>query len=322
MKVRFGFVAMSLSLVNASPSKTMTAKYFSSLSDREAALRRLTRIAAENLHNSLRIMRHAVASGVHLYRFSSKLIPLFGHELTEGWDFIHQLHDDFAACGKFIRTHNLRVSLHPEHYLVLNSPKELVLRNSIADLDRHVQMFTAMSMDERAKLVIHTGGAYKDKESAMRRFVTNWTTVPEPIRKRITLENDDRTFTARDTLHLSQTIGIPMVLDLHHHRCNHEDGSTLGDIVQPVFASWQGSGLPPKIHVSSRRSNTDFRAHANDVDPDDLLAFLDQARELNQDVDVMIEAKNKDEALFTLMKKLSLLSSVKVLDGGSILYRP
>lgn len=320
MIVRLGFVAMSVHLTNASPSRTMTVTNFQKLVDREAALRKITRIASSNLMNTLRILRHAVASGVYVYRFTSKLIPLFGHDLTQDWDFFHYLEKDLAEIGEFVRDNKVRVSFHPDHFTLLNSPNKDVIVRSIEDLSRHVDLFQAMQLDERAKMVIHVGGGYKDKETSLHRFIDNWSLVPERIKQRMTLENDDKTYTARETLDLCQKVGIPMVLDIHHHKCNPE--GDLRDMAQPIFTTWDGTGLVPKIHASSSKSESDFRSHHALVHPEDLVPFLDLAREFNQDLDVMLEAKEKDEALFTLAKELAVLPGFKQLAGGVFAYRP
>jgi UV DNA damage endonuclease len=321
MIIRFGFVAMAMSLKNASPSQTMTVSTFEKIIDREAALRKITRIASSNLMNSLRILRHAVASGVHVYRFSSKLLPLYGHELTAVWDYFRYLAKDLEEVGKFVKKNKIRVSFHPDHYTLLNSPSQNIVARSIEDLIRHVQLFEAMGLDPQAKLVIHAGGGYQDKQRSLQRFIANWSLVPDQVRERMTLENDDRTFTAKETVQLCETVGIPMVLDIHHHKCNPA-GTELRDLAEPIFNTWQETGLQPKVHISSPKSETDCRSHHELINADDLLPFLDISRELNQDLDVMIEAKNKDEALFQLVKDLAKRPGFVQIDGGSFRYRP
>lgn len=322
MKVRFGFVAMSMSLQNASPSGAMTYKAFQSILDRQAALEKATRIAERNLHNTLRILRHARASGIFVYRFSSKLIPLLGHPEIDDWDFIAKLKTSFQTVGEFVKREDMRVSFHPEHFTLLNSPKREVTQNSILDLSNHVRMLEAMGLGEDAKLVLHVGGGYRDKEASTERFLSNWETVPSQIQKHITLENDDKTFTAKETQAICNQIGVPNVFDVHHHACNHEEDSSLEDVVGPFLETWLGTVLAPKAHVSSSKSTSDFRAHADFINPKDLLTFLDIVREQNVDIDVMLEAKQKDEAVFKLMKNLKEYDFIQVLDGATILYRP
>lgn len=322
MKLRIGFVAMSVHLKNASPSKTMTLTHFQKIIDREAGLRKLTRIAAENLQNTLRVMHHAVAHDIRIYRLSSKLIPLLGHELTAGWDFWGKLGPEFKAVGAYAREKEMRVSFHPDHYTLLNSKSKDVIDHSIADLERHVKMFELMDLDERAKLVMHVGGSFKDKAESLQRFQTTWERVPEHVRKRVTLENDDKTYTALETLSLCETLGIPMVLDIHHHRCN-PGGENLRDLVPRIFRLWAPTGLVPKIHVSSPKSEDDIRSHADFIDLDDLLPFLDLAREAGDTgLDIMVEAKQKDESAIRLSQALARVNGVKQVDGATFLYKP
>lgn len=321
MKIRVGFVAMSVQLENASPSKTMTVTNFQKLLDREAGLRKLTSIAAQNLQNTLRLLRHAVAHDIRVYRFTSKLIPLLGHELTADWDFWGKLKPEFEEVGAFVRDNNMRVSFHPDHFTLLNSKNPDVLKNSLGDLDRHVKMFELMELDERAKLVMHVGAGYKDKQESLKRFATHWEQVPDRIRRRITLENDDKTFTVSETLSLCEQLDLPMVLDIHHHRCNPGDDD-LRELVPRIFARWDHTGLAPKIHVSSPKSETELRAHADFIDVHDLLPFLDLVRTLGDyDLDIMVEAKQKDAAALRLTDDLAQVDGMQRVDGATFLYK-
>ncbi|MBL0388403.1 UV DNA damage repair endonuclease UvsE [Tumebacillus sp. ITR2] len=321
MKLRVGFVAMSVNLKNATPSSTMTVTNFNKIIDREAGLRKLTNIAAKNLQNTLRILRHAHAHDIHLYRFTSKLIPMLGHELTEGWNFWSKLGPEFEEVGKFVRDTGMRVSFHPDHYTILNSKSDEVVANSILDMERHVKMFELMGLDERAKLVMHVGGSFKDKADSLQRFEENWASVPDHVKRRVTLENDDKTYTALETLELCERLGIPMVLDIHHHRCNPGD-EELRDLVPRVFATWEPTGLVPKIHVSSPKSEEDPRHHADYIDIQDLVPFLDLVHEIdNQDFDIMVEAKQKDDSAFRLAADLAQVEGMKKIDGGTFEYK-
>ncbi|MFK7691448.1 UV DNA damage repair endonuclease UvsE [Paenibacillus sp. HJGM_3] len=320
MIVRLGYVAMSTVVENASPSRTMTYTTFSKLADREAAILKLERIAEENLHNTLRLLRHNRAHDIHLYRFSSKLIPLIGHEdlEREGWDPFPRLEPAFRAIGEYVVEHDMRVSFHPDHFTVLSTPRDEVLRHSIADLDRHVRMFEAMGLDERAKCNIHVGGAYGDKEAAAKRFIANFERLDPRIKERLTLENDDKTFTVAETLDVCERIGVPMVLDLHHHAVNSGGMELDQPLWERIAYTWVGQRVPPKIHMSSPKSEKDPRGHADDVRAEDLLAFLRSIRLFTPELDVMLEAKRKDGALFRLMDELKEASGIRVRDAATV----
>lgn len=322
MIVRLGYVAMSVMVSNASPSKTMTATQFAKLSDRPAAIRKLERIAEENLNNSLRLLKHNRAHDIHVYRFSSRLIPLISHELLEGWDPFPYLRNKFKEVGDYAKLHGMRTSFHPDHFTVLSTPREKVLRNSILDLHTHVRMLEAMGLGESAKCNIHIGGTYGDKESAFARFLDHFRLLDERIQRRITLENDDKTFTAGETLTACEQLGVPMVLDIHHHQVN-SGGEDAVSLWPRILKTWSSSAqqdehvLAPKIHVSSPKSDKDPRAHADYVELNQLLAFLRPIAPITPRLDVMIEAKKKDGALFKLMEELAEAEGVRRLDQAS-----
>ncbi|MFC0215572.1 UV DNA damage repair endonuclease UvsE [Paenibacillus chartarius] len=333
MIVRLGYVAMSVHVKNASPSKTMTATNFSKLGDREAAIRKLERIGAENIHNTLRLLRHNRAHDIQLYRISSKLIPLVGHELLGDWDPIPALAAEFRELGDYAKKHAMRLSFHPDHFTVLSTPRKAVLQNSYADLERHVRMLEAMGLGREAMCNIHIGGTYGDKTKARARFVKHFTEMDGRLRERITLENDDKTFNAVETLEVCEEVGAPMVLDVHHHQVNN-GGESAVELWPRIGKTWKGtvSGavddagvpvpLPPKIHVSSPKSDSEPRSHADYVEPEPLLAFLRGIAGSTPRLDVMIEAKMKDDALFRLMEAFRGAAGVTVLSQASVELEP
>lgn len=312
MIVRFGYVAMSVQLENASPSKTMTMRTFSRLLDREAALRKLESIARENLRNTLRLLKHNRYADIHVYRLTSRLIPLATHGDLSDWDPYTPLAAAFAEVGAFAREHGIRLSFHPDHFTVLSTPRPEVYASSVKDLNHHVTMLEMMGLDERATCNIHVGGTYGDKRAAGRRFVKQFSLLEERIARRITLENDDKTFTASETLAICEEVGAPMVLDLHHHAVNNPEGDDAAALWPRICCTWErryGGALPPKLHASSPKSDSDPRGHADYVDPAPLVDFLTRIAADTPAVDVMIEAKRKDESLFRLMADLNGLEA-------------
>ncbi|EFM10267.1 UV-endonuclease UvdE [Paenibacillus curdlanolyticus YK9] len=246
MIVRFGFVAMSMLLENASPSKTMTFASFSKLEDREAGLRKLERIAEENLTNTLRMLKHCRGNGIQVYRFSSKLIPLATHDALADWNPFPALADKFAEIGAFVRDNNMRVSFHPDHFCVFSTPRPEVLAKSREDVDYHVRMLEAMGLNEAFKNNIHVGGAYGNKEVSGARFIQQFGETDARYRNRISLENDDKTFNVRETLGIAEAVGVPMVLDIHHHAVNdggESDRSLHGDLWPRIVRTWEQENM-------------------------------------------------------------------------------
>lgn len=335
MIVRFGYVAMSTVIPDCSPSKTMTMASFKKLDDREAALARLERITRTNLHNTLRLLKHNQGSDIKVYRMTSKLVPLATHPDLQDWQPLAALADAFAEVGEYVKRHGMRVSFHPDHFTVLSTPRPEVLVNSVRDLQHHTDMLLAMGLPATAKNNIHIGGAYGDKPAAAARFEKHFRELPDILQERITLENDDKTFNAPETLAVCRNLGLPMVLDIHHQWVNNE-GEMPWELWPEILETWKkplalkdvppGTFLPPKIHVSSPRSPSDPRSHADGVELAPLLAFLQRIAADTPAVDVMIEAKLKDGALFELMEAIKAAAAadprITVLDGASVNIEP
>jgi len=170
--------------------------------------------------------------------------------------------------------------------------------------------------DYKYKLVMHVGGLYKDKRSSIERFKENFIKLPDRIRKRIILENDDKSYTARDVLDICKDIKIPMVLDIHHHKCVN-NGEKLEELLPEIFDTWNGEYFTPKIHFSSPKSINDFRSHADDIDINEFIEFIKIAKRFDRDFDVMLEAKNKNTALFNLSNSLEEVPFINKINEGS-----
>ena len=318
--IRLGYVAMSMELQNASPSQTMTYAQFSKLKDREAAIRRLERIAQSNLHNCLRLLRHNEAGGIEFFRFSSKLIPLADHPELSDWSYMRSVKQETAAIRAYLREHpHIRADFHPDHFVVLNSPDMEVLKSSIKALTFHYKMLKAMGIPPKHRCVLHVGGGYQDKEQALEQFILNWAHVPVPIQEMIILENDDTLFGADDVLYLCEKLGIPFVFDLHHHKMNPQ-----GDFEEKwerIAETWEHSLLPVKVHLSSPRDMKNPKAHADYVEVAEIMEIAKVNRGYVQQIDVMLEAKQKDSAVFRMAEELKHTPGFKQVKGACFQFK-
>ncbi|MGG6431933.1 UV DNA damage repair endonuclease UvsE [Anoxybacillus sp. D401a] len=317
--IRLGYVAMSRHLKNCSPSQTMTVAQFLKIKDREAAIRKLERIAQSNIQHCLRLLKHNIAHDIRFFRLSSKLIPLANHQELSDWDYMKSIESDLEEMASFLSHHPMRIDFHPDHFVLLNSTDPHIFRTSIATLRMHERLLKGMKIDPLHRCVLHVGGGYDDKELALEQFVHNWGSVPYSLQRMIMLENDDMTFTLRDTLYLCEKLGIPLVFDLHHHDANHDqDWRVEWD---RVTASWTHSPLPLKMHMSSPRSEKQFRAHHDFVSAEQFMNFLHEVKGTVSHIDCMLEAKQKDEALFRLVSELKKYDEIEWIDGASFYVR-
>ncbi|MCL6570135.1 MAG: UV DNA damage repair endonuclease UvsE [Bacillus sp. (in: Bacteria)] len=315
MKIRFGYVSQALSLWDVSPSKTLTFTRYQQLSRQERE-EKLLYVTKQNLNHTLRMLYYNLAHELELYRFSSSIVPLATHPEVR-WDFTTPFRKEWQEIGELVTRKELRVSFHPNQFTLFTSAKTKITENAVIDMTYHYQMFEAMGIEADGLINIHIGGAYGDKPQALVQFQQNLTTLPDPIKKVMTLENDDKTYTAEETLTLCEFEAIPFVFDYHHHLANPCE-KALEDLLPRIFRTWSSRQHKPKIHISSPKSEKEFRSHADFVDPYYIIPLLKQLQAVGEDVDFMIEAKAKDEAALKLIEELSKIRGYKRISGGTI----
>ena len=115
-----------------------------------------------------------------------------------------------------MRTAGLRTSFHPDQFVVLNSPRADVVDSSVRELEYQAEVAEWIGADV---INIHAGGAYGDKTAALATFERNLDRLSDRARMCLTIENDDTTYSPADLLPLCQRTGLPLVYDVHHHRC-------------------------------------------------------------------------------------------------------
>lgn len=278
------------------------------LKTKEQKIQKLVEIGKINLKNTLEILKWNVENDIKVYRFSSKLIPIATWQGFK-WDYLELLKEDLKNVGDYIKKNNIRVSVHPDHFSVMNTPNEKILEATIVDLAYHANFLTAMGLDKRYKLVVHTGGVYGDKSYGKRNFVSNFQKLPQNIQKRITLENDDKSYTIKDVMEIHEELKIPIVLDVHHDRIHHEKEALSLDRINDIFDTWNSEYFPPKIHFSTSRNEKEKRTHADYIDQNEFAQFIQWVTPLKRDFDIMIEAKAKDLAVLKVRTKNSPYSN-------------
>lgn len=314
MRVRLGYVAMAIDLKNCSPSKTITYSRYKKIDDYEVRLYKLKKLTEENLENTRRILLYNAAHDISIYRLTSKIVPLVTHQDVDNWDYMSDFSDIYGKINEIIKENNMRVSAHPDHFTIISSPKDNVIKTAIKDLVYHNNIMNSIGLSPSdGKLVLHVGGKYESKQETKQRFLKNFTNLPDEIKKRIVLENDDKIYDIIDVLDICTELNIPMALDIHHHWCNHREDN-LDEYLEVIFKTWDNQKLIPKIHISSPKSDKSIRAHADNVDFKFFYNFIKMAKSIDRDFDIMIEAKNKNLALFNLMKEIKESNKFKIIN--------
>ena len=191
----------------------------------------------------------------------------------------------------------MRITSHPGPFNVLTSPHQHVVDNCITDLSIHGEVFDMMGLSRTPynKINIHIGGVYGDKVSAMERFCTNFQRLPDSVKTRLTVENDDKAsmYSVVDLYEgVYCKIGIPIVFDYHHHRFN-TGGLTEEDALEVAISTW--GDVVPVVHYSESRNieqeNDKIRPQAHS---DYVYDYIDT---YGNRVDIMVEAKHKELAV-------------------------
>jgi len=261
---------------------------------------KLGRLALSNALSLMSAFRFCVEHGIGCFRITSQILPLKTHpkhgysldELADG----ESIRESFQACGEFARQSGLRVCFHPDQFVVLNSPRPEVVSASLLELEYQAEVAEWVNADV---INVHGGGAYGDKPKALAEFARNLSRLSPRMRSRLTVENDDRTYTPSDLLPLCRTEGIPLVYDVHHHRCN-PDELTVEEATQNALTTWNRE---PLFHLSSPIQGWDGPTPQRHHDFIDLKDFPPSWRSMP--ITIEVEAKAKETAVLALNKELN-----------------
>ena len=253
---------------------------------------RLISTVAENLACLQRILEFNVAHSFYFFRLTSDLVPFASHAVnTYNWQ--SHFKETFRQLGSYIKSNNMRISMHPDQFVVLNSPNEQTVKNSIAELVYQSTVLDLMELDSTAKLQIHGGGAYGDKTSSIHRFADVYhTQLPASVKARLCVENDDRSYTLQDCLVLHELTGMPVIFDNFHHECVN-NGEPMHDAVQMAAETWQPDrdGIL-MMDYSSQHHGERKGKHVQSIEEPLFHDFLTETEGL--DMDIMLEIKDKE----------------------------
>ena len=200
MIVRLGYVAISNKLgKKATSSSTVTYSNYQKILSDEKKIEKLKTVIASNLNGLEKHIKYNIENNIHFYRITSALIPLITHPEVKYFEYRKMFKKDFEYIGSLINEYNMRVDTHPDEFNVINSVNPAVVESTKTTLNIHVDWFEEMHYD-KGKMVLHVGGATGGKEAGMERFIHNFSTYPERIKNKVILENDDKTYTASETL--------------------------------------------------------------------------------------------------------------------------
>ncbi|MDI6719262.1 MAG: UV DNA damage repair endonuclease UvsE [Methanomicrobiales archaeon] len=253
---------------------------------------RLERAVRNNLECLYRILEFNVENGILFFRITSDLIPFASHpDCRSPWQ--RRFADAFSCIAEFIRRHRIRISMHPDQFVLLNSMNTAVQERSKRGLAYHAQVLEALELPTDAKVQLHLGGVYGDRRRSIERFIRRYEALPDQIRSRLVIENDDRLYTLADCVSVHDRTGVPVLLDVFHHRVNGS-GESCGEAVRLAGATWAAEDGVPMVDYSSQQAGRRAGVHAESIDLADFRRFLAVSRPV--DIDIMLEIKDKERS--------------------------
>ena len=280
-----------------------TAKALLALAEKER-LQKLSALCLENANSLVTALEAAHRFGIGAFRVSSQFLPRYTHPVV---GYTLDSLPDFASIAASLEKVNqlreqwdLRLSFHPDQFVLLSSPSAEVTRKSIAELDYQAMLAEMIGADV---VNIHAGGVYGDKQAALKRLRENFQHLPERVQCRLTLENDDVSYTVDDLLPICRELDLPLVYDIHHHRCNR-DSLTVQEATDASIQTWKAARRGEAyFHLSSPKNgwqSNDPKPHAEMIDMNDF-----PQEWIGLDVTIDIEAKAKELAVIAVMNNLN-----------------
>ena len=280
--IRYGFACKTIGVSGASLTAITLAK---------ATPENMLGVCRHNLRALETMLRYCAEARIPLVRISSDIIPLASHP-QNSFDWQRELEQELASARATLAQTGIRVSMHPGQYTVLNSPRQDVVDRAIDDLTFHASFLDALGADGSARIILHLGGGYGDRASALDRLTDNILALPPQVRNRISLENDERVFTIEDALAICGKCGLPAIFDVFHHSLNAPAYGTQSYWLDRATESWCTQHGRPKLHYSQQLAGGKPGMHSRFIGMKDFLEFHRSLEE--RELDVMLEVKDKN----------------------------
>ena len=310
--VQLGLCCMNMTLKKMKPPVYASRKIIVRIID-EKGIDELKKRVLANLEDLYKLLQWNEENGIKVFRLSSELFPHKTNPKVPNYTYDFAL-EHLKKIGKYAKENNIRLTFHPGQHNVLGTPHSKALKQSIEDLNYHAEVLDILECDMNSVMVIHGGGTYGDKPGSKIRWVERYNNLPDNIKKRLVLENCEKSYSIEDCLEISESCGVPVVFDTHHHKCYkqlHPDEEFLktSEYIPKILETWKKKGIKPKFHVSNQ--GTGKVGHHSDYI--DILPtyLLEIPEKYGVHIDIMIEAKCKELSILDLYKRYPQLNCKK-----------
>jgi UV DNA damage endonuclease len=296
--VNLGYACINMSMgKKVGTNRTMVKRTFEA-----KGLDYVSELALLNAKDIIKILEWNRLNGINFFRLSSALIPWGDNiDITQLKDY-KEFKFELKKAGDYAKFWNMRINSHPGPFNVLPSPNESVVQKTFADLELHGKIFDLMGLSKTPynNINIHCNGVYGDKQSAMDRLITNFKRLSPSVRKRLTLENDDKAsmYSVKDLMYIHKHTGIPIVFDYHHHQfCT--GGLSEEEALKLAATTWS-KDIKQEVHYSESKALHENNPKEKPQAHSYLINALPNTYEL--DLDIMVEAKGKELAILPFIK--------------------
>jgi UV DNA damage endonuclease len=264
---------------------------------------KLIETVEKNLNCLEKILEFNVKHNLLFFRISSKTIPFASHPIcTFDWEKFFKKR--FEKIGDYIKKHNFRISMHPDQFVLINAKEDRIVKNSIRELEYHCKLLDLMKLDKTAKVQLHVGGVYGDKKASIERFVNRYKKLTDFVKKRLVIENDERSFSLADCLEISKQTGIPVLFDTFHHEC-FNNGESFFQALSLASKTWEKTDGIPMIDYSSQDPEKRKGAHCQSINIEKFKNFIRETKSI--DFDIMLEIKDKEKSAIKASRALKLV---------------
>lgn len=268
---------------------------------------RFIKTVENNLNCLLEILKFNVKHNVLFFRITSDIVPFASHPICQ-FNWQSYFKRKFNKVGDFIKTNDIRISMHPDQFTLINSPDNTVFERSVKELTYHALVLGVAELDTSAKIQVHVGGVYQDKQKSIERFVERFHKLDEIIKRRLVIENDDRHYTLEDCVRIHAETEVPVLFDVFHHKLNNS-GETIGEALNLSTRTWKEKDGLPMVDYSSQKPGERNGKHAESIDSEKFKDFLEKTRPF--DFDIMLEIKDKETSALKAIETAVLDSRFK-----------
>ncbi len=254
-----------------------------------------------NLTCLQKTLKYNLKHNLLFFRIGSRLVPFASHPICK-FNWQKYFAADFRKIGVFIKKHQMRISMHPDQFVLINALDKNIVKRSAKELAYHCQVLDAMELNKQAKVQIHIGGVYGNKKKAMERFIEQYKKLPAFIKKRLVIENDEKLYSLKDCLAVFKKTSIPIVLDIFHHQCLNNN-EPVSKALLATSQTWKKSDGKLMADFSHQKKNARIGSHAEHINLNYFQKFLQQAKGLN--FDIILEIKDKEKSALKAIKLIA-----------------